>query len=127
MHVTVYIFSVISTATNIQNCVTVVVSPIYNAYENLINMSSVAAGLSQEAQAAENIFNGFSLPAIIQNITSSITEIATSLPNDIAVLTTGIPNAIAQLSSCVNNTIEAAIQQFDNILVAAQGCVNQSG
>ena len=127
MHVTVYIFSVISTATNIQNCVTVVVSPIYNAYENLINMSSVAAGLSQEAQAAENIFNVFSLPAIIQNITSSITEIATSLPNDITVLTTGIPNAIEQISECATNAIGLASVTFNNILEAAQTCVNQNG
>ena len=127
MHVTVYIFSVISTVTELQNCVTATISPIYNAYENLINMSSVAEELSQEAQAAENILNVFSLPAIIQNITSLVTTIATSLPSDITELTTGIPGALTQISECATNVTVAASNQLLNIFITVQNCINPSG
>ena len=53
MHVTVYSFSVISTATNMQNCVTATTSNLSNAYADLKNMSGVAAGLSQDVLTAQ--------------------------------------------------------------------------
>ena len=102
-------------------------SKVSNAFQNLAYMSSLAGQIEQEAQAAENIFNVFSLPAIIANITSQVTQIALSLPNDIATLTTGIPVDISEVTACANNVAANAGQQLDIMVANVQSCIDQSG
>jgi len=127
MSVTLYSFSLISTATDIQNCVTSLVSNVYNAFTDLMNLNSLATQLQQEVQALQNPFNILNFPALIANITSQAIQIASSVPNDISTLTTAIPNALTQIPSCVAPVETTAAQQLNAILASVQSCIQSSG
>jgi len=127
MSVTLYSFSLISTATDIQNCVTPLVTNVSNAFTDLMNMNSLATLLQQEVQALQNPFNLLNFPAIIANITSQAVQIASSVPNDLTTLTTAIPNALTQIPACGNTAAASAAQQLNAILASVQTCVQNSG
>jgi hypothetical protein len=122
MFVNVYSFSFVSTANDVQTCVTNGTTALYSAFNDLINISNLTAQIQQEVQAAQNPFNALYLPYILGSIMSQVTQITTSLPGDIATLTTAIPNAM----TCANNAATAAGQQLNSILASVQSCV-QSG
>ena len=127
MSVTLYSFSLISTATDIQNCLTPLVTNVYNAFTDLMNLNSLATQLQQEVQALQNPFNILNFPALIANITSQAIQIASSVPNDISTLTTAIPNALTQIPSCVAPVESTAAQQLNAILASVQSCIQSSG
>ena len=82
VHVTVYSFAIISTTTDIQNCVTVTTSNLSNVYADLKNTSGVAAGLSQHVQTAQKTSNLLNPGPTIQNITTWVKTISSSITSD---------------------------------------------
>jgi len=113
-------------ASGVQFCVTNATTNLYQAFTDLVTISNLTTQIQQEVQAAQNLWNVFSLPSILANMMSQVAQITKTLPGDIATLTTGIPNAMTQIPTCANNVATAAGQQLNNILVNAQSCI-QSG
>jgi len=132
MSVTVYCFTVMSTATNIQNCAAPLVNNLSSAYSNALNINGQTAQLQQQAQNALNninIFNPLSflaLPAVAANIASSGVQLAASVPVALAQLTTALLNALTQIPACGTTAATTAGQQLNNTLANVQRCT-QSG
>jgi len=99
----------------------------------MMSLSSQAAQLSQDIQAAINPlyflnpFNIPNIPTLFLNITTRISNLAGSLANDTAELTTVGPQEIAKIPTCAANVAMTAIQQLNTTAANVQSCVSQSG
>jgi len=120
MSATVYSFSVISTAANIQSCATPAIGNLSNAYLKLLDLRDQAAQAVQDA-ASVGFFN------ILPFITSRGLQIASSVPAVMAQLAIAVPAATAQIPICGATVAATAGQQLSSILANVQSCVNQSG
>jgi len=120
MSATVYSFSVISTATNIQSCATRATGSLSKAYTDLVGLGDQAAQAAQDA-ASKDLFSFFPF------ITSKGLQLAASLTTVMAQLATAVAAATAHIPICGTNAAATAGQQLNTILANVQNCVNQSG
>ena len=139
MSINLYSFCIISTETDIPNCVMQFVYNMLFAVNNVGNLSSQAAQLQTQVQEAQNIisnsnifnifniFNNLRLRGWIANITTSGRQLSTNLPIVMTQVNTAFSNFTTQLSACGTTGAATAGQQLNTILANVQSCTQNSG
>jgi hypothetical protein len=127
MSVTVYSFTVISTAAGIQNCVISPITKMVDATQNLMKLPALAAQLQNSVQAAMDPFQILNLVNNLASISAIATQLFSSLTTDMSYVTTVGPQEIAKIPECGTNITVKVLLQLSIIASNVETCVQSSG